>query len=194
MAALRVLTVALVLVGAGVHNRASAQSKDVAKVMSCGDLTLAKPQQGVAYTGLIENSDYRFTVRVPSPHIGWGAASGAPFHGFAVFLGNDPSTTLQSCITFLIEHRVLLPEDEGRGGASRSAAKWRPRRIGNRDGFQEITRGSLNGVAVENITARLELPRDGYTNDLTIWFVTPVSERSKTEPIFQSFMSSFKFW
>jgi hypothetical protein len=111
-----------------------------------------------------------------------------------VFLTDNPPSAQPSCIVFEIHHRVQLPEDENAGLASTRTAEGQPWKIGNRNGFQKIREGSLNGASFENITLSLELPREGYTNDLTITFVTPLSDRARTEPIFRSFVSSFRFW
>ena len=111
-----------------------------------------------------------------------------------MFLTDNPPSAQPSCIVFEIHHRVQLTEDENAGLASTRTAEWQPWKIGNRNGFQKIGEGSLNGASFENITLSLELPHEGYTNDLTITFVTPLSDRVRTEPIFRSFVSSFRFW
>jgi hypothetical protein len=189
-----VLAVVLILVGAGNYTGASAQPASVANVLRCDQLTLARPRSGVAYKGSVQNSDYRFTARIPSQYTGWGAASNAPFHGFAVFLADNRQGVQQSCIVFEIQHRVLLPEDGNAGRGSTRTAEWKAQKVGNRDGFENIRAGSLSGVLSENITLRLELPRQDYTNDLTITLATPLSDRARTEPILRSFISSFRFW
>jgi len=192
MTAWRVLTVSVLLL-IGLLTRLGVQSLNAsADAMSCEDLTLARPQRGVSYTGVIQNDDYRFQVRVPRSQIGWGAASGAPFHGFAIFLDNDLSVVPKSCINFLIKQRVVLDEDAQKQ-PTKMATGWTPIRIGNRKGLRKATSGLLAGVAVENVIVTLELPRKEYTNDLTIWFVTPIRELSKSEPVFQSFLESFRF-
>jgi hypothetical protein len=72
--------------------------------------------------------------------------------------------------------------------------EWTPRSIGNRSGFQKTSTGLLREVLFENVTLSLELPRQDDTNDLMIAFVTPLSDRARTEPIFRSLIASFKFW
>jgi hypothetical protein len=189
----RVLGAALLLVCAGNRTGASAQPSSVAGVLSCDEATLARPQYGTAYKGSVHNSDYRFTMRIPPQYTGWGAAPNAPFHGFAVFLGNAQAAQ-QSCIVFEIQHHVLLPEDNTAGRDLKPDLASKPHRIGNRNGFQRISTGSLSGVSFENVTLNLELPHEDYMNDLMIMFVTPLTDRARTEPIFRSLIASFRFW
>jgi hypothetical protein len=198
MEALRRFAAALVLVILGASPRASAQSTSVTGVMSCHDLTLARPQPGAAsYSGLIDNGDYRFRVRIPAPFTGWGAALLAPFHGFAVFLNDFPESALQSCIVFEIHHCI---ENECLGQSPTPAAEWKPQKIGNRQGFRHTRIGSLNGVPFENVTSILELPQGdrggggvGGKDRLTVTFATPLRDRGRTEPILRAFISSFNF-
>lgn len=176
------ITVAVVL---------EAQAQNDSSVLTCSNITLAEPPRGVEYRGVVKNSDYRFSVRIPSGLAGWGAAPGAPFHGFSVFLNSAKTPARSSCIHVLVEQEVFLDEDSRRvapGVLSRTV------RIGNRQGSERTVVGLVQGIMVENRRVSLELSRQAYTNFLSVTLVTPSDERSRTEAIFRSFIASFNFW
>jgi hypothetical protein len=54
--------------------------------------------------------------------------------------------------------------------------------------------GIVNGKPYLNIDVWVELPRSGYKNAAGLKLMTPLEKRSITEPIFRSFLSSFKFY
>jgi hypothetical protein len=166
---------------------AFAQQQSDNTVYKCEKITNARiGQAGVTYTGTINNSDYRFKVNIPKGLIGLGAAPGAPFHGFTIFI--DETT----CIAFGIEQRVLLPEDTP--NETEQPIKLPIVKVGNRKGLEESIIGNAQGVPYLNITVWVELPRSGYTNVVDIRLVTLIDKRSIYEPIFRSFLSSFRFY
>jgi hypothetical protein len=154
-------------------------------VLTCDTVTNARPgQPGVSYTGHISNSDYRFDATIPAGLIGLGSADGAPFHGFAIFLGKS------ACITFEIELILDLPGDS----PSLPLERRVPMRFGNRRGVGYSRVGNAHGRRFLNAYVEVELPRSGYKNGASIYLVTPLEDRSTTEPIFRAFLASFKFW
>jgi hypothetical protein len=161
-------------------------------VLTCAAATSAEPKHGVAYEGVVTNDDYHFSAVIPNGLTGWGAASNAPFHGFAVFFSKAGPPERTSCITLYVGLELTLPEDPPR--SSRPRPGYVPVKIGNRRGVQYTTVGSHQGVRLENVTVLLDLPRDGYTNGLRVALVTPLVDREKTEPIFRAFLSSFRLW
>lgn len=133
-------------------------------------------------------------MSIPRVFAGWGAAPGAPFHGFEVFLDHERDPDNASCIGLGLElsRRFLVPEDTPLKSEPDSHAVSVT--VGNRKGFKITKVGSVGGKPIENITIFLKLPREQFTNDCTITLVTPVSERRRTEPVFQKFVASLKFW
>jgi len=155
------------------------------QILTCDKLTLARPEQaGVTYKGLVSNSYYRFDATIPKGLVGLGAADVAPFHGFAIFLGQS------ACIVFEIQLIVVLPDDSPASPPERRV----PVRFGNRLGLGNSWVGTVHGRRYLNTYVDLELPRSGYKNAASVYLVTPVDERSATEPVFRSFLASFKFW
>jgi len=158
---------------------------DELDIMTCDTVTNARPgQPGVIYTGPVSNSDYRFDARIPSGLVGLGSADGAPFHGFTIFLGKS------ACIAFEIELILKLPD----GSPSVPLERRVPMRFGNRRGVGYSRVGSAGGRRLLNTYVEVALRRPGYKNGASIYFVTPLEERYTTEPIFRSFLASFKFW
>ena len=85
-------------------------------VMRCEEATRARPQTSVAYTGQVDNDDYKLSLRVPDGLKGWGGvAPNAPFHGFTIFLDSEPD----ACVLFEVHLRVD-PTDAPEHPASRS--------------------------------------------------------------------------
>ena len=115
-----------------------------------------------------------------------GSAPGAPFHGFTIFLDKS------SCIVFLIQLRVTLPEDQQSKGAD--GRRWIPVKIGDRMGIESSAVQHIGGVEYLNTSVLLGLPRGEDINDMALLFVTPIAARSRTEGVFRSFLRSFKFY
>ncbi len=158
-------------------------------VATCDQVTLARPGFGASYRGTVRNSDYRFSATIPDGLAGSGTAPPAPFHGFAIYTSSGSGVT--SCIVFLIAIHVDLGEED-RSEPKKGRAE--EVRVGNRLGWRTRTAGSIRGVAYENLAVRLELPREGYKNDVEFVLVTPEAEASRTEAIFTKFLASFRFW
>src|SRR5271165_2653045 len=108
------------------------------QVEACGSITNAQSGNGVAYRGTVRNSDYGLSMQIPPGQTGWGAAPEAPFHGFAIFLPDQP----KGCIIFEIHLRVD-PDDSNRTSSARTAKRIR---LGNRNGWEERSIGSIGGV------------------------------------------------
>jgi len=164
-----------------------------ASVFTCDKLSLARPGYGVAYKGVVRNSDYRFSATIPDGLVGWGAAPNAPFHGFTIYPGTDQS----SCITFEIHIRVELPEDrEGVHGRGKRAKRVKVERVkvGNRRGLQTEETGLASGTEFQNVTVTLELPRSGYYNDVAIRLGTPIKEAANGKALLARFLASFQFF
>jgi hypothetical protein len=141
---------------------------------------------GVPYKGTIRNTDYRFSATVPNNLTGWGAAPGAPFHGFIIYLNKS------SCINFNIAMRVDLPEDAPPPPmASREAT---PVPVGNRVGLQTKTIGMIEGVGFENVRVTLELAHGTRKDDIEITLVAPSAHRHIALRVFRQFLRDFKFW
>jgi hypothetical protein len=168
--------------------RLSAQDQSEPELQTCERMYPGQPGEGVAYKGTVSNSDYRFSATLPGGLTGWGSGSGAPFHGFVMFL-ND-KTPKSSCIAFYIRIRVDIPENPPVPTVSGAP----PVAVGNRRGIQTLRKGVVNGIGYENRIVSLELPRNGYVNDLTITLVTPTSDKARTVPIFEKFVAGLKFW
>jgi hypothetical protein len=157
--------------------------------LPCGQVSLARPEHGVAYTGLVQNSDYRFSATIPERTTGWGAGLSAPFHGFTIFLDEDMRST---CIVFQIGLRVVLPEDKWE--ASRRQVASKSVKVGNLTGMETRIIGSIDGVGFENRIVSVELHRGIDTDDLMIMLVTPAADRGKAERVFDAFLGRLKFW
>jgi hypothetical protein len=156
-----------------------------ARVSTCE--RLQRPGYGVSYRGTVGNDDYRFSVTIPAGLVGWGAGPGAPFHGFAIFIG--PRAEASSCIVFQIGIHVDLEEDTNQPEPGEERVK-----VGNRVGTKTSSAGSVRGTFVENVNVRLELPREGYKNDVTIVLITSKAEAPTAKDVFAKFLASFRFY
>jgi hypothetical protein len=156
-----------------------------AQVQVCDSITNAQPGTGVAYRGTVRNSDYGLTVQIPAGQIAWGAAPEAPFHGFAIFLSDQP----KSCIIFEIHLRVDTKD--------KSPAESEKRiRLGNRGGWEEQTKGVIAGVEWSNVTVRFSMHHVHSGNEVddgSIILVTPTQDIGKNTAIFREFMSHMRF-
>lgn len=159
-------------------------------ISTCDQESLACRGFGVSYKGTVRNDDYRFSATIPEGLVGWGAASSAPFHGFTIYPGSESGAT--SCIVFRIAIHVDLGEDQG--GSGQRAFHTERVKVGNRVASQTSSIGLARGTNYENINLWLELPRDGYKNDVEIVLVTPRSDGVRTRALFAKFLASFRFW
>jgi hypothetical protein len=165
-----------------------AYTQPIEEPLTCDMISLARVGYGVPYTGLVTNRSYRFSVNIPPGLTGWGAAPGAPFHGFTIFLDDDAPAT--SCIDFMIGIHVDLPEDSSAGFRARGAVRVK---VGNRSGLEMSRRGFRHGTSFDNIIVELSNPHGDCRYDITITLVTPTRDRKRTELTFRSFLSGFKF-
>ncbi len=187
----RILTWAVIGTGvSGLYAIAAGQNLTLPNPVTCEDLTLARPQQGVAYRGIVRNSDYRFTATIPDGTTGWGAGTSAPFHGFAIYLGE--ATPPRTCIVFTIGIQVDLPGDPPK--SSNSSILARSIKVGNLNGRELRITGSIGGVDFENLIVSAARRRGGDTDDLTITLVTPTANRESAERVFATFLAGLKFW
>ena len=186
----RLLVMCVLLANCGL---ARGQRPSDPTVLTCDKLALAHPGDGVAYKGIVRNSDYRFWTTIPAGLVAWGGvAPGAPFHGFVIFLGSKET----SCIVFYIHIRVELPDDDvfHEPGKRAIPVKAERRKVGNRTGLQIVESGSAGGTEFENVTVSLELPREGYKNDAVFRLATPKDEAAKSRQVFERFLAAFHFW
>jgi hypothetical protein len=156
-------------------------------VSTCDTISNARSGEGVAYRGVVNNDDYRFTATIPEGLTGWGAAPDAPFHGFTIFLDPDRS----ACIHFTIGIHVDLPEDvSAQPGKLDRAANIK---VGNRTGTQTRRSGSVGATRFDNITVKVDLPRGGYRNEVTITLVTPAKESAHAMKVLDRFLLEIRF-
>jgi hypothetical protein len=175
-------------VGLGFTAHAMGQYQSGTGPVTCEKLYPGQPGDGVAYIGTVTNHDYRFSATIPSGRTAWGSGLHAPFHGFVMFFNNEMPKS--SCISFYIRIRVDIPENP----RDAPAVEGRHIAVGNRRGIETSRTGVINGINYENRVVSLELPRDGYVNDLSIILVTPASDKRRTVPVFDKFVSGLKFW
>jgi hypothetical protein len=116
----------------------------------------------------------------------WEAAPYAPFHGFTIFLNGAGTLERSSCIILEVRLGVVPPDDSEHEPLSRPLTRVK---VGNRT----KTIGLRAGIRYENLGVYVELPREGYTNDLSVRLLTPATERRKNESIFRSFLASLTF-
>lgn len=158
------------------------------QVEACGSITNAQSGNGVAYRGTVRNSDYGLSMQIPSGQTGWGAAPEAPFHGFAIFLPDQP----KGCIIFEIHLRI---ETDGskRVSSTRTAKRIR---LGNRNGWEERSMGLIDGVEWTNVTVRFSMHHLRSASDIddgSITLVTQTEDVDEYMPIFEEFLSHIRF-
>jgi hypothetical protein len=164
---------------------------DGSMLLDCQTISLARPGMGVPYTDLVRNSDYRFTLKIPDGMTGWGAAPGAPFHGFTVYVDHAPIDKA-SCIDFRISSRVELPGDTY--GSEAGIGLTRTVRVGNRKGTETRISGLIGETAFENIAVSLSIPRADRTDDVFITLVAPKSAFQRALSIYRRLLSNISFW
>jgi hypothetical protein len=158
------------------------------RVGECGSITSAQPGTGVAYKGTVRNSDYGLSVEIPSGQTGWGAAAEAPFHGFTIFLADQP----KACIFFEIHLRIAADDGKTMTGA-RSAKRIK---LGNRNGWENQASGLIDGIEWTNITVRFAMHhlRSAHEiDDGSITLVTRTQDEGKNLPIFRGFIKRIRF-
>jgi len=154
----------------------------------CGSITNAQPGTGVAYKGTVRNSDYGLSARIPSGQTGWGAAPEAPFHGFAIFLADQP----KNCIIFEIHLRI---DTDGRKSVS-SAPSAKRIRLGNRNGWEERASSLIDGVEWTSVRVRFSMHHLRSASDIddgSITLVTRTQDLDKYMLIFKEFLSHIRF-
>ena len=130
------------LPGAGSCVSAAADDRQL-EVARCGDLTHAEPGSGARYEGAVTSDVFELTAVIPAGLAGWGAAQGAPFHGFAIFLPHS------GCILFEIHLRVDEDQRRGRPSSAREV------RVGNVRGWEQEASGVVGGTSWANVRASL---------------------------------------
>jgi hypothetical protein len=156
----------------------------VSQVQGCEGYTNAQPGNGVPYRGKVRNSDYGLTVEIPAGQTGWGAAPEAPFHGFAIFLADQPKT----CILFEIHLRVN--EVVSRPPSPKQV------KLGNRNGWEEQSAGVIEGVEWSNVIVRFSMHHVHSTSEIddgSVILVTPTGDKGKNIIILKEFLSRFRF-
>jgi hypothetical protein len=180
--------VALIFVLLSESGVAKESQGKTSQVEVCESITNSKPGSGVEYKGSLRNSDYGLNVKIPPGLTGWGAAPEAPFHGFAIFLADQP----KSCIIFEVHLRISIDESNSIDGGP--AVKRV--RIGNRIGWEAQTKGMIDGVEWTNIIVRFSIRHVRSAHDIddgSITLVTRTQDLDKRMPIFQNFVSNIRF-
>jgi len=152
--------------------------------IDCRQATLARPGNGRSFTGIISNDDYGFSVEIPKAYTGWdGAASDAPFHGFAIFL--DPQ--MKSCILFEIRLRADYVD--------MSKVRWTRTlvHLGAAPGWQSTKNGLVAGTYTTNINTMFSSRQRGETSDGEILLIAPTSRLSEVRGLYDAFIGSLKF-
>jgi hypothetical protein len=157
-------------------------------VNTCRSISLARPAEGSPFTGIVHNASYGFDAALPAGMTGWGAAKGAPFHGFVIFL----DAGLNSCINFNVQIHVELPENLPEPPTQANPGK--PVKLDSETGTIRVWRGTVNGLEIENQEILVKRVRGQRQDDFVISFITPVADRKSTERVFESFLSELKFW
>jgi hypothetical protein len=165
------------------------QDSPASSAQSCDTISWARTGRGVAYRGVINNSDYRFSATIPPGSTGWGAGQGAPFHGFTIYLKTNPLES--SCIVLEIGTHVVLPEDSPSVSTPLNETRVK---VGNRVGIQTSKSGSIHGIRFDNLSLSLELPRADAKVEVSITLVTPTKYMERNKAIFEKFVSQLKFW
>jgi hypothetical protein len=158
------------------------------QVAACGSITNAQPGNGVAYRGTVRNSGYGLSVQIPSGQTGWGAAPEAPFHGFAIFLPDQA----EGCIIFEIHLRI-----DTDGSKTVSSARTAKRiTLGNRNGWEERSKGLIDGVEWTNVTVRFSMHHLRSASDIddgSVTLVARTQDLDEYEPIFNEILSHIRF-
>jgi hypothetical protein len=136
----------------------------------------------------MRNSDYGLSVRIPPGLTGWGASPEAPFHGFVIFLADQP----RSCIAFEVHLRV---EIEGRESVNRTPTAKRVS-VGNRNGREERITGTIGGTEWTNVNVTFSIHRQNSATEIddgSITLATRTQDMGKNLPVFEEFVSHIRF-
>ena len=170
---------ALVLYG-GASLLAQAPST-ATSVVSCKQVTTAKPHVGVAYRGGVTNEDYKFTAKIPAGLTGWsGVDASAPFHGFTIFL--DPAR--RSCIYFEVHLRVDNADAPARPVDAINMS------LGKAKAWQ-IASGKAGSSG--NVTTGFSFDNGGDVDEGQILLVAPAGELKRVKPLYEAFLKSLRF-
>jgi hypothetical protein len=127
-------------------------------------------------------------VQIPSGQTGWGAAPEAPFHGFAIFLPDQA----EGCIIFEIHLRI-----DTDGSKTVSSARTAKRiTLGNRNGWEERSKGLIDGVEWTNVTVRFSMHHLRSASDIddgSVTLVARTQDLDEYEPIFNEILSHIRF-
>jgi hypothetical protein len=144
---------------------------------------------GAAYRGEVAIDDYKFAAHIPEGMIGWGGvASGAPFHGFTIFLGS----AMQSCILFEIHVRVnhvSVNEDE----APLRLESAKTFSLGEAKAWQTSTSAMVGTGRLTNVKTLFSFKQGDQIADGEVLLVSPSAELEKTRPIYEAFLRSIRF-
>jgi hypothetical protein len=164
----------------GVH----AQTSGPATVAACSEATRARSGVGVRYTGVVQNDDYRFSVKIPNGLTGWGGiAPDAPFHGFLIPL----DSVTDGCIVFEIHLRV----DEV--AATKNMAGGKTLTLGTARAWQTQEEGVVRGVAITNIRTVFSSVNPNRVDDGEILLITPASQIERAAKLYKAFLRSLRF-
>jgi hypothetical protein len=153
------------------------------RVVDCSGLTAGAPGFGVAYRGVVEGGPYEVAVTVPPGMTGWGAGEGAPFHGFSVFLPEDPAACLDFEINLRVEESERLPYP----GRAKSVE------IAGIAGWEWRSDGAIRGVPWTNIRLVFSVHHHmDHFDDGAVTLVVPTAKLSGAEAVFRRFLSQVR--
>jgi hypothetical protein len=144
------------------------------------------PGNGVSYRGSVRKDDYGLNLVIPSKLTGWGAAEGAPFHGFTIFLSDQGKPA--ACLEFEIHLRVPLGEDTNKQVPGGYKVE-----VGNIQGRRQERTGLLDGVPFQNVMVEFSFRRNAAVYDGAVWLVTPKDAAVKNGAILKTFLSHVRF-
>ena len=160
------------------------QGSNSRPVESCRQASTTERGVGIAYTGTVENDDYRMSVKLPLGLSGWGGVdSSAPFHGFVVFLDSAE----HACVLLEIHLRV---NDAG-GPMRPEATKAVP--ISGARAWQVRTVGTLNGIAMSNVRTIFTYEHGAQAYEGTLLLITPVASERQSARVYASILRSLTF-
>lgn len=154
------------------------------EVQNCKQLVGTHSGIGSAYRGIVSNSDYNFSARVPTNLTGWsGVADAAPFHGFTIFLDSKE----QSCIDFEIHIRI----DESKSVARPQKARYLS--LGSARGWQTDNTGMIDGNKLRNVKTVFSFRQPDQIDDGMIILVAPAAKATSALRAYDEFLQSLVF-
>ena len=149
--------------------------------ITCKAATLARSGIGQSYVGDVQNSDYLLIAKIPDGFTAWdGVATGAPFHGFVIFLDQDE----QACLIFDIHVRV---DEDDRLAVPHNAQRLR---LGHARAWTVAKHGYAEGVKITKVETSFTYTRSDQTEDGSVSLISPSSDLDRTQRIYKQFLNS----